>query len=217
MKSIALKCPQCGANLKEKCNRCEFCGTSVKLSNDKQHFVSIGLSCPECDANNQIDDKHCGNCGCDLVANCPVPNCLEPNSVWKKFCKKCGCNIAETRIGLLEEANRKFEKDIEYHLSEMKRIEKRLPESKSRETLVKFFIGVVGAIIAFAFLSAGDGGWIGTFIVGLITLGIVAGYKSSEEYNLLASMAVHQDDLERASDKREINSQKLELLKEKQE
>jgi len=142
---------------------------------------------------------------------------LEPNSVWKKFCKKCGCNIAETRIGLLEEANRKFEKDIEYHLSEMKRIEKRLPESKSRETLVKFFIGVVGAIIAFAFLSAGDGGWIGTFIVGLITLGIVAGYKSSEEYNLLASMAVHQDDLERASDKREINSQKLELLKEKQE
>lgn len=213
MKSIALKCPQCGANLEKKSNRCEFCGTNVKLSDDKQHFVGTGLSCPKCDFNNQIGDQYCGNCGCDLITVCPVPNCLEPNSIWRKFCKKCGCNIADKHIELLKTANEKYNKEIEYHSNEINRIKKCLPESRRREIVVKSLIGVTGGIIALFFLSIEDGGWVGTVITGLITAGIVAGYNSSEEYNLLASIAVHSDDLERVSEKHRINLQELKLLK----
>jgi len=50
-------------------------------------------------------------------------------------------------------------------------------------------------------------------ITGLITLAIIAGYKSSEEYNLLASIAVHRDDLERINRKNEINYSELTRLK----
>jgi uncharacterized membrane protein len=210
MKSLSLKCPQCGANLQTNSNQCEFCGTNVKLSEDKQQFVGTGISCPKCSSENQIEDKHCGHCGSDLISVCPIPNCLEKNYVLRKFCKKCGCNLAETHFNLVQEEYNKYEKQIEYHQNEINKIEKRLPESKSRETIVKFFISVIGGIIALLFLS--EGWWVGTIITILITFGIIAGYKSSEEYNLRASIAVHQDDLERMIRKNEINFSVLNRL-----
>lgn len=213
MKVIALKCPQCGAHLESNRTLCEHCGTTVRLSEDRQHFIGTGIACPNCNANNQIGDKHCGSCGENLIAVCPVPNCLAENNIWRKFCKKCGRNIVGFHIEMLEDAQAKFKEKMQHHLDEIDRIQKELPGSKGREIGIKLFIWIIGGLISLAFLGGGKDGWIGTVITLIIT-GLIAGcYHSSEDHNLLNSLALHKEDLERLQESYEINEMKIERIK----
>lgn len=221
MKSVVLQCPQCGAPLNSDSSRCEFCGTTVRLSEDRQHFIGVSVTCPNCNANNHIGDKHCGSCGASLVLACPMPNCQGENGVWRKFCKKCGRNIAETQMALLEEDRATCEREIEFHTQEIKQIENSLPESKNRELLVKSIIGIVGGLIGFAVLASagkgqeGSGATIGAIIIFAITAAIVWGYKSEEDYNLIASVVMHSEDLERLKKKHSDTVEKLVQLQAK--
>lgn len=209
MKIIALKCPQCGAHLESSRTLCEHCGTTVRLAEDKQKFIGTGIACPQCNANNQIDDKHCGSCGENLIAICPVPNCLAKNNIWRKFCKKCGRNIIGFHIEMLENAQAKFKEEIQHHAAEIDRIQKDLPASAGREKGIKIFIWIIGGLISLAFLANKDGGWVGTVITLIIT-GFIAGcYHSSEDHNLLNSLALHKEDLERLQENYEMNEMKL--------
>ena len=221
MKSVALQCPQCGAPLNSESSRCEFCGTTVRLSEDRQHFIGVSVTCPNCNTNNHIGDKHCGSCGASLVLACSMPNCQGENSVWRKFCKKCGRNIAETQIALLEEDRATCEREIEFHTQEIKQIENSLPASKNRELLVKSIIGIIGGLIGFAILASagkgqeGSGATIGAIVVFIITALCVFGYNSEEEYNLVASAVTHNEDLERLQKKHSETVENLERLKKK--
>jgi hypothetical protein len=212
MKVIALKCPECGAQLESSRTLCEHCGTTVRLAEDKQNFIGTGIACPQCNANNHIDDKHCGSCGENLMAVCPVPNCHTQNNIWRKFCKKCGRNIIGYHIEMLEDAQAKFNEEIQHHSAEIDRIQNDLPGSKGREKGIKIFIWIIGGLISLAFLS-GKNGWIGTVITLIIT-GLIAGsYHSSEAHNLLNSLVMHQEDIERIQECYETNQLKLERIK----
>jgi hypothetical protein len=212
MKVIVLKCPQCGAQIESSRTHCEHCGTTVKLDEDKQNFVGTGIACPQCNANNQINDKHCGSCGENLIAICPVPNCHTENNVWRKFCRKCGRNIIGFHIEMLENAQAQFKEKIQHHSAEIDRIQKDLPGSKGRETGIKLFILIIGVLISVAFLSSNNN-WTGVVITLIIT-GIIAGcYHSSEDHNLLNSLALHKEDLERLQQSYEINEMKLTHIK----
>lgn len=213
MKVIVLKCPQCGAHLESNRTLCEHCGTTVKLSDDRQHFIGTGIACPNCNTSNHVGDKHCGSCGEKLIAVCPVPNCLEENNVWRKFCRKCGKNIIGFHIEMLEAAQVTFKEEMQHHADEIDKIQKLLPNSKGRETAIKMVIWVIGAIIALAFWGGGKDGWIGAVITLIIT-GLIAGcYHSSEDYNLINSLELHKEDLERIKENYEINEMKLERIK----
>ncbi len=211
MKVIALKCPQCGAHLESNRTLCEHCGTTVRLSDDKQHFIETGVACPNCGAINHIGDKHCGSCGVKLVSICPVPNCHEENSVWRKFCRKCGRDIIGYHIEMLEEAQAKFHEELQYHSDEIERIQKELSGSR-RETGVKLFIWIIGGLISLVFLSV-ENGWIYTVITLIITGLIASCYHSSEDHNLRNSIAMHQGDLERIQQSLELNTSKLSQIR----
>lgn len=212
MEIIVLKCPQCGAHLESNRTICEHCGSAVRLSDDKQQFIGTGVSCPNCGTNNNVGDKHCGSCGAKLIAICPVPNCHEENNIWRKFCKKCGKNIIGYHIELLETEQAKFSEELKYHTDEIDRIQSELDGSKGREIGVKLIILLVGIVISLAFLS-GKNGWIGALIT-MVIIGIIAGcYHSSEQSNLLNSLALHQEDKERIQESYESNHLKLERIK----
>lgn len=211
MKLIVLKCPACGAHLESNKTHCEHCGTTVKLSDDKQHFIGTGVSCPKCDAANHIGDKHCGSCGEKLISICPVPNCHEENSIWRKFCRKCGRDIVGHHLEMLEAAQAKFYEELQHHSSEIDRIQKVLSGSKVRESGVKLIIWIIGGLISLAFLS-GNNGWVGTVITLVITGFISWLYHSSEEDNLRNSLAMHQEDIERIQERHDTNQLKLERI-----
>jgi hypothetical protein len=209
MKAIVLNCPQCGAHLDSSRSLCEHCGTTVRLSDDKQHLIGTGISCPSCNTNNQFGDRHCGSCGEKLIVACPVPNCLEENNVWRKFCKKCGKEIIGFRVEMLEAAQAKYKEEMEKHLGEIERVLKELPKSKGRETSVKIFTWITGVIIALAFLLSGGKGWIGTILTLLIAWIISSNYHSTENYNLLCSLELHEEDVERLKQHYEANQAEL--------
>jgi hypothetical protein len=212
MKVIVLKCPACGAHLESNRTHCEHCGTAVKLSDDKKHFIGTGVSCPHCGEGNHIGDKHCGSCGAKLISICPVPNCHEENNVWRKFCRKCGRDIIGYHVEMLEITQATFYEELQQHSREIDRIQKELSGSKGRETGVKVTIWIIGGLISLAFLSA-QNGWIGTVITLIIT-GLIAGcYHSSENENLLNSLVMHQEDIERIQEHYETNQLKLERIK----
>ena len=212
MKVIVLQCPACGAHLDSNRTRCEHCGTTVKLSDDKQHFIGTGVSCPKCDATNHIDDKHCGSCSAKLISICPVPTCHEENNVWRKFCRKCGRDIIGYHVEMLEKAQAKYYEELQHHSSEIDRLQKEVSGCKGRTTGVKLLIWLIGGLISLAFLSEKDG-WIGTVITLIITGLIAVIYHSSEDDNLLNSLAMHQKDIERIQECYETNQLKLERIK----
>ena len=205
MKVSVLKCPQCGAPLEGNRTLCKHCGTTVRLSDDKQQFVGLGIACPECGATNQFDDKHCGGCGHALVSVCPDPSCHEDNNVWRKFCRKCGLDIIGYQTKIFEELQQSNIENMQHHQTAVDNIRHTLlPASKKRVLMAQFIIGFVGVAIAFAF-----GNWFGGIVVLIITALVVYLYESSEVENLQSSLRLHTDDLERLKEAYQASKEKL--------
>lgn len=209
MKLIVLKCPQCGAQLDGNSTRCDHCGTSVRLSEDKGELLGLGVSCPTCGSSNQAGDKHCGNCGEALTSVCPVPKCHEENVVWRKFCRKCGQDIIRYRISLLEKTRQKSFDEIQRHQLAISDLKQTLSASRGRATLVKSLIGVAGGLVAVGVMA--DSLIIGT-IIGVVIALIVFNYESSETNNLESAMAQHSDDLLRFNEKYQASDAALKRL-----
>lgn len=88
----ALTCPQCGSpDLEEIAwnkRRCQHCGASALVSDDRRSLTIIEWQCPNCGFNNDRPARHCGQCGASLVKTCPV--CKAEMRSDLAFCPACG-------------------------------------------------------------------------------------------------------------------------------
>ena len=102
---------------------------------------------------------------------------------------------------MIEDLQQSFGEEIEHHKASIDSIQEILPASKTRVLIGRFFIGVVGAVIAFGFFE----GWIGRIITLSITATVVYSYESTEVANLESSLELHSNDLERLHDNYKTN------------
>lgn len=56
---------------------------------------------------------------------------------------------------MIEDLQQSFGEEIEHHKASIDSIQEILPASKTRVLLVRFIIGIVGALIAFGFFQGG--------------------------------------------------------------
>ena len=207
---VALQCPQCGAGIDRTGTVCQYCGTTVRLSEDGRSLHVTGLRCTRCQTENEPGDKHCASCGEALTVTCPDLTCRQHNSVWRKFCLKCGQNIFELRFNLLQTSRNEAISALSQHKSEIEELMKALPTSKVRERLVQALIATAGGLVAFLLLASDHP--VVALVAAAISAVVVFAYASDEVRNLAASLTMHRADTERLQEQLQNADNELHVL-----
>ncbi len=95
-----LKCPNCGSNIPDSSHSCEYCGTRLILSQDRNTFIIAGAVCRKCGTNNKESSHYCKDCGLTLVKTCPA--CTGTIEVAAMHCPDCGANYSESTDLILQ-------------------------------------------------------------------------------------------------------------------
>jgi len=90
-----LKCPNCGGSLPDTSKACNYCGSKIILSDDRNKFVLAGILCPLCGTDNKEQNKFCNQCGEKLFKICT--GCDSEVHFDSVHCSVCGVNIDETK------------------------------------------------------------------------------------------------------------------------
>ena len=90
------KCPNCGADVQNRSQFCNNCGTRMPPASMKT-APKAGLTCPTCGTELESDAAFCFNCGTKLAptpAPAPAPAPAEPAvEELKRSCPNCGTEL----------------------------------------------------------------------------------------------------------------------------
>lgn len=92
----AIKCPYCGAPVKEGITNCPYCNVEFRISDDGQSFTKIEhLVCPQCGAKVTRADPLCPSCKKKAWQYCPNLECHDKFDLDMETCPTCGMNVTE--------------------------------------------------------------------------------------------------------------------------
>ncbi|MCR4429083.1 MAG: zinc ribbon domain-containing protein [Caldiserica bacterium] len=99
----AIKCPSCGAPLKEGITSCPYCGVEFRISEDKTTFLKVErLVCPYCGAKISRIDPFCPSCGKKAWNYCPNLDCKERFGLKTQTCPVCGMEVESAKRRLID-------------------------------------------------------------------------------------------------------------------
>jgi len=92
----SIKCPSCGAPLKEGVSSCPYCFVEIRISEDGKEFLKVErLVCPHCGAKISRSDPFCPSCKRKAWQYCPNLECTEKFDLNAKNCPLCGTDVKE--------------------------------------------------------------------------------------------------------------------------